>query len=72
MLVSSITAVEYFSNSLLDIILSLGPIPCLHYVSIFYISEKKLLQKLQHMIVVDQEMLAINDQKISIYMEVWV
>ena len=72
MLVSSIIAVEYFYNSSLDLIISLGPIPCFHSVAIFYISEKKLLKKLQHLNVVDQEMLAMNDQKIPIYMEVWV
>ena len=33
-----------------------------------YISKKKLLQKPQDLTVVDQEMVAINDKKIPIYM----
>ena len=32
----------------------------------FYVSENKLLQKLQHLTVVDQEMVAIHDPQILI------
>ena len=33
-----------------------------------YTYVKRLLQKLQHLAVVDQEMVATNDQQITIYM----
>ena len=68
MCVSSIIYVEYVSNSSLNEILSLVHIPYFHSVTVFYISKKIESQNLQHMTVVDQEMVDINYQQIPIYM----
>ena len=67
MLVSYTISVEPFYNYSMNVIISLEPIPCLNYVTIFYKYEWKILQKLQHLTEVDQEMVAINDQQIPIY-----
>ena len=51
---SPIISVEIFSNFSLNVIISLVDISCFHYVTRFYISKNKSLQKLQHMIVVNR------------------
>ena len=53
--VNYISDVEIFYISSLNIIISLGHITCLHSVTRFYISDKKLLQKIQHLTMVGQE-----------------
>ena len=67
MLGSSIIAVDVFSNSLLNVILSLGTISCLHSFTRIYLYENKLFQKLQLLTWVDQEIVAINDNEIPIF-----
>ena len=68
MLASSIIEVKMFCNSPLNVIISLRTNPCLKFLQEYYTYEKELFQKLQFLTLVDQEMVAINDQKIPNYM----
>ena len=54
MFVSTKISVDKLSKFPLNVIISFLDIPCLHSFIRMYISENKLLQKLQHMTVVDQ------------------
>ena len=67
MFVSSIFSVDKISKILLNVIISFVDIPCFHSVTRFYIFQKKLFQKQQHLIAVDQEMVTINYQQIPFY-----
>ena len=68
MLTSYIIDTEINSSSSLNVIISLGPIPCLLFLLECYISENYLFQKLQCHTEVDQEMVAIHDLQVPIYL----
>ena len=71
MSVSSTIAVDMFSKVSLDVIISFVDIPCLQYVTRFFICLNILLQIKQHLIVVDQKVVTINDHKVLFYMCFW-
>ena len=68
MLTSYIIDVERNYNNSLNLIISLGTVPCLHFVTIMVYIRKVIIAKIQCQTVVGQEMVAINDLKIPIYM----
>ena len=68
MLVSSIIEVEINSNSPLNVIMSIGTIPCFHFDTRMLYNWKVIIKKLQCPTVVGQEMVAINDLQLPKYM----
>ena len=67
MFVRSIIVTEIFSNFSLNIVISLLNILCFHSVTIFLYIQKEITAKIQDMAMVDQQIVAINDQQIPIY-----
>ena len=68
MLTSYILGVDGNYNSLSDLIVSLGPIPCFYFDTWILYKRGLFIEKLKFLTVVDQEMVAINDQQTTIYM----
>ena len=68
MLISSKIEVERSSSFSLNGMMSIGLITCLHFDTIMLYIWKHYLQKLQCQTVVGQELVAINDLQIPIYM----
>ena len=60
MLTSSISDILRNSNYSLNLIISLGPIPCLHFVTRIIYIWKVMIEKLQCQTEVYQEMAAMN------------
>ena len=68
MFVSYEIDVNKISKVSLNLIISFVDIPCFHSIKIFLYSLKDIIEKIQHIILVDQEMVTINNKKVLFHM----